>query len=119
MLKGRVKQKAKTKAKQKVRQEGKKQVTEAASREGAPKVLKAAAAGGVGYYAGQKISGQGQEDQIAATQDETDATSPPPEAADTGPDVVAQLQQLAQLHDSGVLTDEEFASGKQKLLASG
>ena len=123
MLKGRIKQKAKqkvkTKTKQKVRKEGKKQVTKAASREGAPKVLKAAAAGGVGYYAGQKISGQGQEDQIAASQDETDAPSPPPEAADTGSDVVAQLQQLAQLRDSGVLTDEEFVSAKQKLLASG
>jgi len=35
----------------------------------------------------------------------------------TGTDVVEQLQQLAQLHDSGALTDEEFASAKQKLLA--
>ena len=119
MLKGRLKQRVKTKAKQKVRQEGKKHVTEAASREGAPKVLKAAAAGGVGYYAGKKISGQGQEDQIAASQDETYAPSPPPEAAGTESDVVAQLQQLAQLHDSGVLTDQEFTSAKQKLLASG
>jgi hypothetical protein len=119
MLKDRLKQKAKTRAKQKVRQEGKRELTEAASREGAPKVLKAAAAGGAGYYAGKKISEQGQEDQIAASQDETYAPSPPPEAADTGSDMVAQLQQLAQLHDSGVLTDEEFASAKQKLLANG
>ena len=111
MLKGRLKQRVKTKAKQKVRQEGKKHVTEAASREGAPKVLKAAAAGGAGYYAGKKISEQGQEDQIAAS-------SPPPGAAGTGSDMVAQLQQLAQLHDSGVLTDEEFDTAKQKLLAS-
>jgi hypothetical protein len=33
------------------------------------------------------------------------------------PDLTAQLQQLAQLHDSGVLTDEEFAAAKSKLLA--
>ena len=33
------------------------------------------------------------------------------------PDMMAQLQQLAQLHDSGALTDEEFAAAKQKLLA--
>lgn len=33
-------------------------------------------------------------------------------------DLTAQLQQLAQLHQTGVLTDEEFASAKQKLLAS-
>jgi hypothetical protein len=32
-------------------------------------------------------------------------------------DLTAQLQQLAQLHDSGVLSDEEFAAAKQKLLA--
>jgi hypothetical protein len=31
--------------------------------------------------------------------------------------LTAQLQQLAQLHDSGVLSDEEFAAAKQKLLA--
>ena len=34
------------------------------------------------------------------------------------PDLTAQLQQLAQLHESGVLSDEEFAVAKQKLLAS-
>jgi hypothetical protein len=27
-----------------------------------------------------------------------------------------RLKQLAQLHDSGVLTDEEFASAKAKIL---
>jgi hypothetical protein len=33
-------------------------------------------------------------------------------------DLTAKLQQLAELHTSGVLTDEEFAAAKQKLLAS-
>jgi hypothetical protein len=33
-------------------------------------------------------------------------------------DLTAKLQQLADLHASGVLTDEEFAAAKQKLLAS-
>ena len=32
-------------------------------------------------------------------------------------DLTTQLQQLAELHASGVLSDEEFASAKQKLLA--
>ena len=32
-------------------------------------------------------------------------------------DLTAKLQQLADLHASGVLTDEEFATAKQKLLA--
>ena len=35
-----------------------------------------------------------------------------------GVDLTAQLQQLAQLHNAGVLSDEEFAAAKQKLLAS-
>ena len=37
--------------------------------------------------------------------------------AAAGPDLTAQLQQLAQLHTAGVLSDEEFAAAKQKLLA--
>jgi hypothetical protein len=31
--------------------------------------------------------------------------------------MTAQLQQLVQLHASGVLSDAEFAAAKQKLLA--
>jgi hypothetical protein len=38
----------------------------------------------------------------------------PPPAQD---DLTSKLQQLAQLHASGVLTDEEFAAAKAKLLA--
>jgi hypothetical protein len=34
----------------------------------------------------------------------------------TAPDITAQLAQLAQLKQSGVLTDEEFATAKAKLL---
>jgi hypothetical protein len=32
-------------------------------------------------------------------------------------DVTAELQKLAQLHQSGVLSDQEFAAAKQKLLS--
>lgn len=38
-------------------------------------------------------------------------------AASGGDDVIAKLNQLAQLHASGVLTDDEFAAAKAKLLA--
>jgi len=31
-------------------------------------------------------------------------------------DITAQLTKLAELHKSGVLTDEEFAAAKKKLL---
>ena len=35
-----------------------------------------------------------------------------------GPDPIEQLKQLATLHQQGVLTDEEFAAQKAKLLGS-
>jgi hypothetical protein len=111
MLKGRLKQKAKQKAKSKAKQ----RVRGAVGTRGRDhKLLKTAAVGGTAYYAGKKISERGQEDQVPALQDESYASPP---AADSGSDTVAQLQQLAQLHESGVLTDEEFASAKQKVLA--
>jgi membrane protease subunit (stomatin/prohibitin family) len=41
-----------------------------------------------------------------------------PQAAPTAPtaDPIAQLKELGELHESGVLTDEEFAAQKAKLL---
>jgi hypothetical protein len=50
-------------------------------------------------------------DQQDAQQYEQEA--PPPEAED---DATAQLQNLAKLHTQGVLTDEEFAAAKAKIL---
>jgi Short C-terminal domain len=50
-------------------------------------------------------------DQQDAQQNQQEA--PPPEPED---DSTAQLQNLAQLHTQGVLTDEEFAAAKAKLL---
>jgi hypothetical protein len=41
---------------------------------------------------------------------------PPPAAAPPEDDATAQLQNLAQLHAQGVLTDEEFAAAKAKAL---
>jgi len=41
----------------------------------------------------------------------------PVQQAPAQDDLTAKLQQLADLHNSGVLTDEEFAAAKQKLLA--
>jgi hypothetical protein len=76
-------------------------------------------------YAQQDAAAQQQYDQ-AYQQGAADAQqqySPPPQqyAAPVEqapePDLTAQLQQLAQLHDSGILTDEEFAAAKQRLLA--
>jgi Short C-terminal domain len=48
--------------------------------------------------------------------------APPPQAAPPPPepeaDPIAQLKELAALHNDGVLTDEEFAAQKRKILGS-
>jgi hypothetical protein len=44
------------------------------------------------------------------------AEAPPQQAAAGGGDTVAQLKELGELRDSGVLTEEEFAAQKAKLL---
>ncbi len=47
--------------------------------------------------------------------------APPPQAAPApaaaAPDQLGQLKELGELHASGVLTDEEFAAQKAKILA--
>ncbi len=45
--------------------------------------------------------------------------APPAPQAPAGDDLTAKLQQLAQLYQAGVLTEQEFAAAKQKLLAGG
>ena len=45
------------------------------------------------------------------------AAAPAPASAGISSDAVEKLQQLAKLHEQGVLTDEEFAAQKQRLLA--
>ena len=45
--------------------------------------------------------------------------APPPEAPPAAPsqaDVISQLKQLGELRDAGILTEEEFAAQKAKLL---
>jgi membrane protease subunit (stomatin/prohibitin family) len=42
--------------------------------------------------------------------------APPAAAAAPEDDATAQLQNLASLHTQGVLTDEEFAAAKAKIL---
>jgi membrane protease subunit (stomatin/prohibitin family) len=51
--------------------------------------------------------------QEDAQQYQQQAQAAPPEAEH---DSAAQLQNLAQLHSQGVLTDEEFAAAKAKIL---
>ena len=51
--------------------------------------------------------------QDAQQQQQYQQEAPPPEAED---DATTQLQNLAALHTQGVLTDEEFAAAKAKIL---
>lgn len=46
------------------------------------------------------------------------APPPPPPAPAAAPsdDPIQRLQELAKLHDQGILTDEEFAAAKAKIL---
>ena len=62
------------------------------------------------------VSGRVQRRQ-AARYDQEDAQQYAQEAPPAPEeDATAQLQNLAQLHNQGVLTDEEFAAAKAKLL---
>jgi hypothetical protein len=61
---------------------------------------------------------QAQEGQQAA-QEQPAAATPPPAAAPAGGEqsTIDQLKELAALKDQGVLTEEEFAMQKAKILA--
>jgi hypothetical protein len=76
-------------------------------------IVGGAVAAGVAYHAG-KNRGQAEyyEDEPAPPY----APPPPaPAVADRSP--AEELERLAKLHDQGVLTDEEFAQVKAKILA--
>jgi len=100
-------------------------------------LARAAIVGGAAYHVGKKNA---QNQQYAADQDARisdleaqqsmqqqpqyapppPAAAPPPPPAPGGmtPDTIQQLTQLGQLHEQGVLTDEEFAAQKAKLLGT-
>ena len=59
-------------------------------------------------------AGSSEEQQQAPAEDPQDLAQPAPPPADPAD----ELEHLAQLHTSGVLTDEEFASAKAKVLGS-
>jgi membrane protease subunit (stomatin/prohibitin family) len=53
-----------------------------------------------------------QEEQQQQQQQQQQMAAPPPAQEDP----MAKLKELAQLHESGVLTDEEFSAAKAKIL---
>lgn len=93
-------------------------------------LLRAAAVGGGAYLAGkhmarasdqQAADEAAQDDRISQLEQQQapPQQAPPPQAAPAaGPSMADQLQQIAALHQQGVLTDDEFAAAKAKLLGS-
>jgi len=73
----------------------------------------AGTAGAVRHRQDQKYAAQDQEayDQQMAAQQAAAAPAAPAE-----PDYAAELQQLADLKAQGILSDEEFAAAKAKVL---
>jgi len=88
-------------------------------------MLRAAAVGGGAYVAGKRRA-QSQEreagQEARLDQLEQQPAAPPPAAAPAAPaapapDMIEQLRQLGELRTQGVLTEEEFAAQKARLLA--
>ena len=83
-----------------------------------------AATAGVAYHAGKR---RGQQDEYNEEASAADAESQPaqpappqyvaPAPASTGGEV-DELSRLAQMHDSGALSDDEFAAAKSQLLGT-
>jgi hypothetical protein len=97
-------------------------------------LLRAAAVGGGAYIAGKRTAQRrADEEQQAAYQDarisdleqqqapQQAPPQPPPapaQAPSASSPMIDQLNQLAALHQQGVLTDDEFAAAKAKLFGT-
>ena len=64
----------------------------------------------------QQMQAQAQQQAAVEQAKQEGAAQAQTAAAPATKDVTAELQKLADLHKSGVLTDEEFAAAKKKLL---
>jgi hypothetical protein len=82
-------------------------------------LVRAAAVGTIGYQAGKRGAAAGQQQ---AEQQEPQVEEREPQAnapSDSLDPTVEKIKQLADLHASGALTDEEFAAAKAKALGIG
>jgi hypothetical protein len=81
----------------------------------------AGTAGAIHHRQEQKYANQAAEQQAQyEAQQAAQAPIPqaPPDASAAGGIDMEQLKQLGELHTAGVLSDEEFAAAKAKLLAN-
>jgi hypothetical protein len=83
-------------------------------------LARAAVVGGTAYVAGKAGAKAGasqaaeQQQQYAAPPEA--APAPAPASGGMSEDSIAKLQQLADLHSQGILTDAEFEVQKEKIL---
>jgi hypothetical protein len=83
-------------------------------------VARTAAIAGTATAVSNRVSkrqGERWAEQDAAQQPQAAQAPPPPAAAPAGPSMIDQLKELGELRDQGILTEEEFAAQKAKLLA--
>jgi hypothetical protein len=88
-------------------------------------LLRAAAVGGGAYLAGKRSAQRqaeneyrdaDQDQRISGLEQQQAAAAAPQSAA--APSMADQVSQLADLHNQGVLSDDEFAAAKAKLLGT-
>jgi hypothetical protein len=90
--------------------------------------MRAAVVGGGAYVAGRSMGRRAEQQQAEGEQDQRisdleQQQAPPapqqqgPGAAATSP-MIDQLNQLATLHQQGILSDEEFTAAKAKLFGT-
>jgi Short C-terminal domain len=75
-----------------------------------------AATAGIAYHAGQRRAEREADNQQAAAAYEATQAPPPPPAVAPATDTIAELERLSRLHESGALTDQEFAAAKARAL---
>ena len=84
-------------------------------------VVRTAAVAGTATAVSNRVSrrqAQRWSQQEPASYSEPEPTYAPPAPAAPAPDPIQQLKELAALKEQGILTDEEFAAQKAKILAS-
>lgn len=90
-------------------------------------LLRAAVVGGGAYVAGKRMAQRSaaeaeqestQDERISSLESQQRGGAAQPRTGQPEPpsSVADQLRQLASLHDQGVLSDDEFARAKEKLL---
>jgi hypothetical protein len=81
-------------------------------------IVGGAAAAAVAYHAG-KSRGEAEYEDAATEPDPPQSYAPPPPAQSVPDrDPVDELRRLGELHTQGILTDEEFATAKAKVIGS-